>query len=149
MALHISHIPFHYATYVLVLNHIIAHVLFLVVCRYKAALSVHVCSIYWYIQTYSNGIKAGITWAGKNGKQQLCFGWKQRLSKPQVHCCAKMVSDVSLQSSDYLAMTESHVQARPTGFQHVQARPNTSKHVQRCVQTRPIMYEAIVFNFAI
>ena len=30
----------------------------------------------------------------------------------------------------------------PTGFKHVQARPKVSK-------TRPIMYEAIVFNFTI
>ena len=59
----------------------------------------------------------------------------------------------------FQGVTESHVQTRPTGFQHVQTRPtaskhvqprpNTSKHVQRCIQTRPIMYEAIVFDFEI
>ena len=50
---------------------------------------------------------------------------------------------------EYKGLTESHIQARPTGFQHVQTRTSTSKHVQRYVQTRPIMYEAIVFNFAL
>ena len=39
--------------------------------------------------------------------------------------------------------------SRPTGFKHVQLGLNTSKHVQRCVQTRAIMYKAIVFNFTI
>ena len=45
--------------------------------------------------------------------------------------------------------TSNWVSTHPNASKHVQARPNTSKHVQRCVQTRPIMDEAIVFNFAI
>ena len=55
----------------------------------------------------------------------------------------------NLKLSQNVGVTKSRVQTRPTGFQHVQLGINTSKHVQRCVQTRPIMYAAIVFNFAI
>ena len=52
---------------------------------------------------------------------------------------------------DLRAITESHVQLGFNTSNHVQTRPSTSKHVQdvqTCVQTRPTVYEAIVFNFA-
>ena len=63
-------------------------------------------------------------------------------------CAVKDVVQTSLNVSRRWSWTKKRVWPKVTS-KHVQLGFNTSKHVQRCVQTRPIMYEAIVFNFEI